>query len=265
MQKNITNEKQFMNFETYFKLVFGEPGFATSTLSQNDLIVLRSLVEEQFRATLSSQNEHANSRYLDVPITNYHEISDKIDHENLWKKNNRIFTKELLDKAMKLDFFKELKNEIGDILISDEEEIGYPEIYWRLVRPLPYKDIGPIHADAWFWDLGHGFTPKGHQRIKFWFSLYNETGQNGFCYVPSSHKQNFEYQSETRHGFKKPVFDVTKHDLNIQIFKSNPGDFIIFNDKLLHGGKAGGNQTRVSIEFTLFVNDNYLKKIGINL
>ena len=101
--------------------------------------------------------------------------------------------------------------------------------------------------------------------LVFWFSLYNETGQNGFCYVPSSHKQNFEYQSETRHGFKKPVFDETKHDLNIQIFKSNPGDFIIFNDKLLHGGKAGGNQTRVSIEFTLFVNDNYLKKIGINL
>ena len=36
----------------------------------------------------------------------------------------------------------------------------------------------------------------------------------------------------------------------------DPGTVIIFNDKLLHGGVVNeGLQTRVSMEFTMFVNN----------
>jgi hypothetical protein len=265
MKNTNSKEEKQTKIASFFKQVYGGPGYVISSISKSDLDKLRSLVESQFRAVLSDIAGITDPVTLNVPITQYHTISENVEHGKLWGKTNRIFTKELLEKAMHLDFFAELKEELGEVLISDEEEIGYPEIYWRLVRPLPFIDVGPIHADAWFWDLGHGQTPKGHQRIKFWFSLYNEVGQNGFCFVPSSHTQQYEYQSEVRHGFAKPVFDETKYDLKIDIFKSSPGDFIIFNDKLLHGGKAGGTLTRISMEFTLFVKDEYLESIGISL
>ena len=39
---------------------------------------------------------------------------------------------------------------------------------------------------------------------------------------------------------------------------SNSGEAIIFNDQLLHGGVVGKNETRVSLEFTMFVKEeNY--------
>jgi ectoine hydroxylase-related dioxygenase (phytanoyl-CoA dioxygenase family) len=42
-------------------------------------------------------------------------------------------------------------------------------------------------------------------------------------------------------------------ELNVVIFNSHPGEAIIFNDQLLHGGAVGQNETRVSLEFTMFV------------
>ena len=46
---------------------------------------------------------------------------------------------------------------------------------------------------------------------------------------------------------------------NLQkIFKSNNGQAFIFNDKLMHGGAAGGKFTRVNLEFTMLVKNKYL-------
>ena len=40
-----------------------------------------------------------------------------------------------------------------------------------------------------------------------------------------------------------------------------PGTVIIFNDKLLHGGVVNeGSETRVSMEFTMFVDSNKLNR-----
>lgn len=251
------------NIKSIIQEVYGDLGFSISTLTSLDLLILRKLVKKQYTDVLKNKGNVNRNDFLTKEIDEYHTFSDNLNHEVLWPKKNRILYESDFIELSNLSLFKDLKMEIGELFISDEENIGYPEIYWRLVRPLPYKDVGPLHADAWFWNLGHGITPISHERIKFWIALYNETGENGFCFVPGSHKRDYDYKSESRHGFIKPIFNPENYDLDIQTFNSSPGDFIVFNDKLLHGGKVGGTKTRVSIEFTLFISKKYLDQIEI--
>lgn len=60
---------------------------------------------------------------------------------------------------------KELEKIFGEFKISDEENEGREEIFWRLVRPHQSSDIGPLHADGWFWDFGHGHTLANVERV----------------------------------------------------------------------------------------------------
>jgi hypothetical protein len=248
------------NIKEIIKEVYGELGYSISRLSEDDFLKIREFVKNHYLDILKNVAKVDNQEIIQSGMDEYHNYSDSIEHDKIWTKRNRILSNEIFKEFLKLDLFKEIKNEIGEVFISDEENIGYPEIYWRLVRPFPHNDVGPIHADAWFWELGHGETPVTHERVKFWFALFNESGENGFCYVPSSHRIKYDYNSEHRNGFVKPTFNPSNYDLNIQVFNSTPGDFIIFNDRLLHGGKVGGVKTRVSLEFTLFVPKTYLQK-----
>ena len=253
--------KQKYNFKEIFADVFGKMGFSTKKLSITDLNEIRSIVKSHYLSQLDNYNISFDD-WKSLEMNDYNKFSHLIPHDQIWNKKNRILPLNMYNRIIETSFFKQLKNELGDIFISDEDEVGRPEIYWRLVRPLPNIDVGPIHADAWFWELGHGSSPITHKRIKFWFSIYNEPGQNGFCYVPSSHLKDYKYKSEERHGIKKPVFNSDDYNLDINVFESSPGDFIVFNDRLLHGGKPGGSKSRVSIEFTLFVEKKYLDNIN---
>ena len=89
------------------------------------------------------------------------------------------------------------------------------------------------------------------KRVKFWFSILNNGSETGFRFVKGSHKETFEYEAEIRDGYKKPVFHEERYELNIENLCGNPGTFIVFNDRLLHGGYVTGFGTRVSCELTL--------------
>ena len=57
-----------------------------------------------------------------------------------------------------------------------------------------------------------------------------------------------------RYGLKKPVLLTEEKELKMRLLKTNPGDAIIFDDELLHGGHINnGEKTRVSMEFTALV------------
>ena len=78
-----------------------------------------------------------------------------------------------------------LKSFFGEISISDEENLGYGNIYWRLVRPNEFSDIGPIHRDSWFWELNKNFPRPNFpfQRIKVWIAIETEAGKIGRAHV----------------------------------------------------------------------------------
>ena len=55
----------------------------------------------------------------------------------------------------------------------------------------------------------------------------------------------------------KPIFDESNVETFMQKQNCTPGTVIVFNDKLLHGGVVNeGSETRVSMEFTMFVDKN---------
>ena len=240
--------------------VFGENGYYFDKLSHQDLFKIREIVRTHYDNVLSKLNR---DEFKEIEINRYHEFSHLIEHEKVWSKTSRILPLHLLEELMKCNLFENIKNELGEIFISDEDNIGRAEVYWRLVRPLPHNDVGPLHADGWFWDVEDTYMPDTHLRVKFWISLYNETNKSGFRYIPKSHNENFAYSKEFRDYKYKPVFEMDEANLNIVTFNSNPGDLIVFHDRLIHGGKSGGSLTRVSIEFTLFIPKEYLKKEGI--
>jgi hypothetical protein len=243
------------DFNKFVNEVNDWSGLSTDELSPEDLELFQSLVLEQYKEVVSKYDDNL----CDIlKINEYHEskIAKSELHKQIWPKKTRILSKARLQRLMGSQFFSELKAHFEWYNITDEENVGFPEVYFRLCRPEPFIDVGPLHADAWFWELGHGEMPKANfdiQRIKFWFCLETEEAKTGFRFVENSHKRDYNYAGIERDGFVKPTFDETKHDLLIKSFTGKPGSLIVFNDRLLHGGEILKSGTRVSLEFTLAI------------
>ena len=171
---------------------------------------------------------------------------------------SRILPKKKSEKFIKLSFINELKKTFGNFKISDEYNVGHEEIYWRIVRPKKKSDVGPLHCDRWFWELNKDFTPKGKRRVKCWISLWCE-GLNGLRVLPRSQLKKFKYSYEHRDGEKKPLLKLPNLKNKIKKLNCSPGTIIVFNDSLIHGGSINNSSlTRVSIEFTMFVDKKIL-------
>ena len=235
--------------------IAGSPGFSTNlSLKNEELDRLRQLIRGQWLEHINTISPENVSRFEGLGIKRYHEASHLLDHSSAWPKKARILPQSAVLEIRKMSFIHELEDCFGKFEISDEENVGREEIYWRLVRPNEKNDIGPLHADAWFWDLGHGVTPGGMDRVKVWIGIYVEPSLNGFLCIPDSHFKKYPYHSEFKNGFNKPVIDVDENELNPSLLKEKPGNLIIFNDKLIHSGAINkGKYTRVSLEFTMFV------------
>ncbi len=236
--------------------VDGDQGYYDELkLSSDDISKLKEIVHDHFSSQLVSKYPQASAKIKNTKMNKYHSLLSEfpqIDHSFLGAKKRRILPDVLTKKFRGLDFFKSLEDVLGPIKITNEEGLYNEEVYWRLTRP-GHNDVGPMHADKWFWDLGHGKTSAKYRRLKIWISIYNETGLNGLRYVHGSHLKDWPYHGEKRDGFVKPMIDITDEELNITKFLSSSGDAFIFNDKLLHGGFSGGNESRVSIECTMLI------------
>ena len=190
-------------------------------------------------------------------IKDYHKISRFINHSEVWPKKSRILPFEFVKNFLNSFFFLELKQIFGEIEISDEENLGYGNIYWRLVRPFENSDIGPLHRDSWFWQLNDKF-PKpiyNFSRIKVWIAIETESGKSGLMIENDSHKRrDIKWEGEFRDGIMKPKLIDKIKEFDMKLINTNPGDIILFNDDLIHGGSLNtGKNTRVSSEFTILI------------
>lgn len=235
--------------------VHGAAGFSTLLhLGVDELARVRALVEAHWLRVLEQHAPQHAAAFAERGLARYHELAHRIDHAALWPKASRILRAGDVAEIRQMPFMHRIAEELGEFEISDEEEVGWEEIYFRLVRPRQPDDVGPLHADRWFWDLGHGVTPPGVERIKVWGAVVCEPGRNGLRLVPGSHRRSWRYHGEERHGMLKPQIDEDESRLDIVLLSTQPGDVVVFNDALLHGGAYNaGETTRVSFEMTLFV------------
>ena len=248
--------------------IFGEEGCHLGIkLAAAELEEIRNLIRQSWEDHLVSLYPQHKELIRQTELDDYHRIAAHFDHSRIWPKRVRLFKPRAVAQVKALDFFQTLREAFGDFLVSNEEGIYPEEIYWRLVRPLPEgsADVGPLHADAWFWDLGHGKTPEQHTRVKLWASVFNEPGASGFKFVPGSHHHKYAFAGEKRDGYVKPRIAVPESELETTPFRGGPGEVILFNDQLLHGGfqSPASTKTRASFEFTLMVPNEEITRRGI--
>lgn len=245
--------------------VFGDAGVTTSLkMSSAELAEYRGLITEHWLTRIGElYPAETVSEFRKAGLDKYHQLADRVDHKALWPKTARLLPEQAVKAIRGMEFMKALAEEFGPFGISNEEEIYPEEVYWRIVRPGMPTDIGPVHADSWFWELGHGRMPEDTVRVKVWIPFYCEPGMNGLKVLPGSQRQNWPYHGELRDGFVKPQIDFDEKSLPMQLLNIDPGTLVVFHDKLLHGGALNtGSTTRVSSEFTMFVSRQKLLSRG---
>jgi len=245
--------------EEISKSVYGEKGFVAGIfLSKKELLFLQKEVRKSWLERIKEVAPNHFSKFQKIDMRDYHTLSYLLKDENVWEKTSRLFSKPVTDTIKNGGLIKFLKKgfcnlEIGDVC-PQLKKSGVADVYWRIVRPDSKQDVGPLHKDLWFWQVGDDSKmPLGKDRVKVWIALFCESNKAGLRVVAGSHLKEYKYHAEKIGDLIKPVFDGKEEDLDIKIIPTIPGEVIIFNDGLLHGGVLGGSKTRVSVEFTLFV------------
>src|SRR3989338_897268 len=230
-------------------------GFITNLkLSTSELATIRNFINKSYHDNLKNKYQDNYSLFLNCPIEEYHKSAHMINHSEAWPKPVRIFSKEQVDAIKKFSIFSVLSKVLGEFSATDlcpvNGHLGREDIYWRLVRPFEKSYAALMHADYWFWQRSKYSLPKGKQMLKAWIAVYCEPGKAGLMVVPHSQKQEYEF-TIGEYGKATTVKDVSD---KATVIPTNPGDIIIFHDKLLHAGVVGTNdRTRVSIEISILV------------
>lgn len=229
------------------------PGYCTEyRLTPRELFQVRSMISDQYLQRMREMVPRLADQAASLGIENYHKLPIDFDHASTWTKFKRILDPGCVDELRKMEFFRTIEEQYGPVLVSDEE------LNWRLVRPNFPDDVGPVHADKWFWDLGYGTLPQGHGRYKIWVPVFSEPGRNGLSVKPCSHlTDKWKWHTDVKGGMAKPVLDENVAELNMQLLNLVPGEMVMFHDWLLHGGVVNrGQKCRVSIELTIFYRED---------
>lgn len=135
--------------------------------------------------------------------------------------------------------------------ISDEEKLGFPNIYWRCVRSNAASDVWGLHADRWFWEIGEASLATDWQRVKIWLPLQQPQNESGLWILPGSHKNHYDYDViKGTDGKLRPKLADKIARPSLVPAEVKVGQAIVFNDNLLHSGVSVGG-LRLSVEFTL--------------
>jgi len=138
--------------------------------------------------------------------------------------------------------------------ISDEERLGFPNIYWRCVRSDAASDVWGLHTDRWFWEIGEASVAKEWHRVKIWLPLQQPKNESGLWILPGSHNKHYNYDvvKGTDGKLRPRLADEITH-LPLVPAQVNVGQAIVFNDNLLHSG-VSVSSLRLSVEFTIALN-----------
>lgn len=222
-------------------------GYTTDALAADELATVRGLITDRYLDRLGELAPDLVPVARAAGIDQYHTLPIPFDHGNSWPKAARLLPADMLPTLMDMGFFHRVRN-----VLPSAEIVPY-DTMWRVVRPNQPTDIGPVHADKWFWDAGNGSMPAGYERFKIWVAVHTEPGANGLCVKSHSHtSERWKHHFEMKHGVMKPVLDEPEENLEMELLHLQSGDLVQFHDALLHGGVVNrGTRCRVSIELTV--------------
>jgi hypothetical protein len=224
---------------------YSEDGFLIlPAMAQHEIDRVLNLIDTQYVSVVSAYCNPAV-----YPLLEYAKNPPGIDHQKVWGKTSRLLPKSAVKVFESLEFMDQVRMSMGEFQITDEEDIGFGNVYFRLARPGRHEDVGPPHADSWFWEISGKATGK---RFKVWIPLWPTEGAAAFRFIPSSHrsKDRFRYEIVSKYGSRKPQIITEIPDELYKLHGSRSGVPIIFHDDLIHGGIVIDRDLRISIEFT---------------
>jgi hypothetical protein len=221
------------------------PGYSFGQLTEAELAYVRAEITAQYldRLRVLQPNLVADAERLG--LQNYHQLPIAFNHGRAWPKATRLLPVRNVESFSQMGFFQAIQREVGPTAV-----ISHDELNWRLVRPNQPSDVGPLHADGWFWDGGYGEMPAGWDRFKIWIAIHTEKGRNGLKMLADSHTRDWKHHFEMRDGVNKPVFDEPEPE--VPLLPMQAGEMVMFHDRALHGGAVNpGSTCRVSLELTV--------------
>lgn len=225
-------------------------GYVLDSLTAGELGWMRARITDQYLARIRELQPDLCEWAAAAGIANYHTLPIRFDHGKSWLKETRLLPGRFVKDFEQMGFFQRIREQLGESAC-----ISHDELNWRLVRPGKPEDVGPVHADKWFWDAGYGYgsMPAGFDRFKIWIAVYTESGLNGLTVKPGSHKvTTWKHHFEVKGGINKPVLDEDEADLDMQLLPMESGELVMFHDQLLHGGYVNrGQRCRLSLELTV--------------
>jgi hypothetical protein len=254
--------------------IFGAKGFSSDLiLSPEDLSIFHNEIQLQWLSVIQKHHPELYDEAEKLGIENYHLIVDRLDHQKLWPKSNRVLPQKSVKIIQNLSFISILRQEFGAFTISDvydtHQHFGEPEIYWRLVRPHAQSDVGPLHKDKWFhgaFNSGYGMFADDEETVKVWIPICCESGKSGLALASGSHLKEWKYHIEVKDDVPRPVPDEDLSTAGAVLISTEPGNALIFNEGILHGGVINNsNKTRVSAEITLVIKKDNIKINNKNL
>lgn len=229
--------------------IMGGIGFCLESLTSTELEHVRDWISAQYLDRLGQLQPAIVVLARERGIAGYHTLPIAFDHSKCWPKSTRLLDAKYVKNFSEMGFFRRIRQQIGPSAV-----ISHDELNWRLVRPNQPSDIGPVHADKWFWDAGYGYgsMPDGYDRFKVWTAIHTEPGANGLCVKPGSHLQEWRHHFEEKDGVRKPEFDEDPSTIGMELLPLSAGQMVMFHDELLHGGVVNrGMSCRVSLELTV--------------
>ena len=188
---NFYNENIDDLFSSY---LFNQKGYSLAfKLNNDELEIIKEYIIDQwiYRIQLFDKNLLRFIEKNKITLENYHLISAKLDHEKTWNKTSRILPPSFAKWFFQSQFSYKLRKVFGEFSVSDEEFLGWPNFYWRLVRPNEKNDVGPLHRDEWFWKLNPELEKNSEvsKRVKVWIAICTEPGLNGLLIEEKSHRR----------------------------------------------------------------------------
>lgn len=231
---------------------YNDNGYAVlrNFLEISELSAIRNFLLENINIIYQKYNIQNVGTWSEL-VTRYSDLCDR-EHSMLASKHCRLLSKSQVDLIFGFSFMSKLRAELGDFTVTDEEKFGYPEMYWRIVRPKKHSDIGPLHADGWFWDINSDWKScSSNERVKVWLPLEIDTGNNGLNIIRGSHACKVEYAVRESDGKLKPQIKHSVKDSDVSLLDTKLLDLAYFHDRLVHGGAYNeSSRPRVSLEFT---------------
>lgn len=227
----------------------GGPGFCLDELAPSELEFVRGAITEQYLERIRELQLDLADFARERGIAKYHTLPIAFDHGKAWPKAMRLLNAAYVADFSRMGFFRRIRQQVGP-----SASISHDELNWRLVRPHERCDVGPLHADKWFWDAGYGYgsMPNWFDRFKVWMAIHTEPGANGLSVKPDSHRRSWKHHFEMKDGVRKPVIDEDPETLAMELLPLGAGQMVMFHDELLHGGVVNrGSHCRVSLELTV--------------